>query len=188
MRFAALNAASSTQKGGVLLVETVNELSRRGLGDRYRLLVFGAVAPHVEEALRTHPSVELRGHYRTEELDGLLEDVDVGLFPSLWEEVYGFVALEFLAKGIPVIGNAVGAIPEHVRAGETGWLNRSSSAAELAKLMSSAIERPGEVEELSRSVIERRAELVEPFAAGLAKLMDAYAEVTGSFGRPALQG
>ncbi len=183
LRFAALNAGSSTQKGADLLAETVSELSRRGLDDRYRLLVFGAVAPHVEPALLAHPSVELRGHYRTEELDGLLAEVDVGLVPSVWEEVYGFAALEFLAKGIPVIGNAVGALPEHVRPDETGWLNRSSSAAELAELMATAIEHPGEVQRLSRSVLARREELIEPFEVGLERLMKAYTRVLAPAGR-----
>ena len=183
LRFAALNACSSTQKGANLLAETVGELSRRGLDGHYRLLVLGAVAPHVEPVLRAHPSVELHGHYRTEELDDLLADVDVGLVPSVWEEVYGFVALEFVAKGIPVIGNAVGAIPEHVRPDETGWLNRSCTAAGLAELMAAAIEHPDEVERLSRSVQERRPELIEPFEVGLERLMDAYARVLGPDGR-----
>ena len=174
MRFAALNVCSSTQKGADLVVQTVVELSRRDLDDRYRLFVYGSVAPHVEAALQAHPSVELRGHYRPEDLDELLSAVDVGLFPSVWEEVYGFVALEFLAKGIPVIGNAVGAIPEHVRPGETGWLNRSGSATELAELMVDAIERPDEVKRLSRSVSELRDELVEPFGSGLRRLSGVY--------------
>lgn len=177
LRFAVLNAASSTQKGADLLVEMLNELSRRGLEGRFRLVVHGGVAPQVEAPLVAHPSVELRGHYRTDELDSSLEDVDVGIVPSVWEEVYGFVVLEFLAKGIPVVGNAVGAIPEHVRPGETGWLNRSCSPTGLADLMAALIERPEEVEGLSRSMSEARAALIEPFAVGLARLMDAYARV-----------
>jgi glycosyltransferase involved in cell wall biosynthesis len=177
LRFGVLNACSSTQKGADLLVQTLDELSRRALDERFRLLVHGSVAPHVEAPLRAHPSVELRGHYRTHDLDRLLREVDVGLFPSVWEEVYGFVALEFLAAGIPVIGNAVGAIPEHVRPGETGWLNRSCSAAELADLISAAIERPDEVEQLSRSTVGLRDEIIEPFAAGLDRLTGVYARV-----------
>lgn len=184
LHFAVLNAASSTQKGADLLVETVRQLSRWGLDDQYRLLVFGSVAPQVESALDTHPAVELRGHYGTEELDRMLEEVDLGLFPSVWEEVYGFVALEFLAKGIPVIGNAVGAIPDHVRPGETGWLNQSCSVAELADLMAAVIERPEEVEAVRRSITERRDGLIEPFAAGLDRLAVIYAGVLA----PASQG
>jgi glycosyltransferase involved in cell wall biosynthesis len=97
--------------------------------------------------------------------------------------VYGFAALELLAKGIPVIGNAIGDVPDYVRPGRTGWLNRSASAPELANLMAEAIEHPDEVRRLSESVIAIRDELVPPFSAGLDKLTAVYREVLARSGR-----
>ncbi len=76
------------------------------------------------------------------ELDSVLDDVDVGIVPSIWEEAYGFVGPEFLAKGIPVIANAIGGMPEYTRDGETGWLNRSCSALELARIMGDISRKP----------------------------------------------
>ncbi|GAH32542.1 unnamed protein product, partial [marine sediment metagenome] len=38
-------------------------------------------------------------------LNYILEKADVGIIPSIWEEAYGLVGIELLAKGIPVIGN-----------------------------------------------------------------------------------
>jgi glycosyltransferase involved in cell wall biosynthesis len=178
LRFAVLNAGNSTQKGADLIVETLGHLSRRGLDGRYRLSVRGWIAPHVQTALAAHPSVDIEGDYRTDQLDALLEDVDVGLVPSVWEEVYGFVGLEFLAKGIPVIGNDLGGISEYVRPGETGWLNRSASAVELADLMTAAIEEPEEVQRLGAVAIELRADLIRPFATQLTELSALYGELT----------
>lgn len=177
LKFVALNAANSTQKGADIVVEALSRLSARGLDSSYRLIVHGAVASHVEPALAAHPSVEIRGDYRAEQLDELLEDGDVGLFPSVWEEVYGFVALEFLAKGIPVIGNSIGAIPERVQPGQTGWLNRSRSAEELADLMAEAIADPAQVRRLSERTVARRGELIVPFGTGLKRLSDVYREL-----------
>lgn len=177
MRFAVLNACDSPQKGADLIVDTLDRLSRRGMDHRYRLYVHGGVAAHVRPALTAHPSVELHGDYRAEQLDELLEDVDVGLMPSVWEEVYGFVGLEFLAKGIPVIGSALGAIPEYVRPGQTGWLNRSVSGDELADLMTRAIEDPAEVERMGTAAIALRDDLIHPFAAQLAELFELYDEL-----------
>jgi glycosyltransferase involved in cell wall biosynthesis len=174
VRLVALNACASTQKGAELIVGALRELTRRGFDGRYRLSVYGPVAPHVQPTLAAHPSVDLHGRYGPDELDRMLDDADVGLFPSIWEEVYGFVALEFLAKGLPVIGNAIGAIPDQVRPGETGWLNRSLSPREMADLMAHAIENPDQVEQLSRSVTALRGELIEPFDAALARLETAY--------------
>jgi glycosyltransferase involved in cell wall biosynthesis len=182
LRFVALNACASTQKGAELIVGALAELSRRGLDGRYRLSVYGPVAPHVQYALAEHRSVDLHGRYGPDELDRLLDGADVGLFPSIWEEVYGFVALEFLAKGLPVIGNAIGAIPNQVRPGETGWLNRSLSPHEMADLMAHAIENPGQVEQLSRSVTALRDELIEPFHSGLARLETAYEQALAARG------
>lgn len=177
LRFSVLNAANSTEKGADLLVGALAELSRRGLDDRYRLSVRGFVAPHVRPALEAHPSVELPGAYTTGELNELLDDVDVGVVPSVWEEVYGFAGLEFLAKGIPIIGNARGAIPDYVRPGITGWLNRSASAAELAELMAAAINDPETVRRLGASALALRDELIRPFARQLEDLDALYADV-----------
>lgn len=183
LRFVALNATGSTQKGADLLVAALHELSARGLDGRFRLSVYGPVSRQAEPALVAHPSVDIRQRYTTDELDELLEEADVGLFPSVWEEVYGFAVLELLAKGIPVIGNAVGAIPEYVRPGETGWLNRSASASELADLMAQAIAHPDEVRQLSESLVAARAELIPPFSQGLDRLTAIYRDALAGNGR-----
>jgi glycosyltransferase involved in cell wall biosynthesis len=177
LRFVALNACNNSQKGSELIVGALSRLSERRLNHRYRLAVHGFVAPDARPALSAHPSVVLHPDYQVEELDRLLEDADIGLFPSVWEEVYGFVGLEFLAKGIPVIGNAVGAIPEYVWPGRTGWLNRSCSANELAELMAAAIENPGEVQRMGNTATALRDELISPFASGLAGLEVVYRDV-----------
>jgi hypothetical protein len=44
----------------------------------------------------------------------------------------------------------------------------------MADLMAHAIENPGQVEQLSRSVTALRGELIEPFDAALARLETAY--------------
>lgn len=177
LRFVALNACNTVQKGARLIVEALSRLSARGLDDRFRLAVHGSVGTEFRASLAAHPSVQIRGDYRVEDLDRLLEDGDVGLFPSVWEEVYGFVGLEFLAKGIPVIGNAIGAIPEYVWPGETGWLNRSLSSDELADLMQAAIADPAEAQRLGARAVELRSELIQPFDAAFAELMGLYEQL-----------
>lgn len=177
MRFAVLNACNTKQKGGDLVTAALRHLSARGLATSYRLSVRGWVAPHLRDELERNPSVTLDGHYEPGELDTLLESVDVGIVPSVWEEIYGFVGPEFLAKGIPIIASALGGIPEYVRPGETGWLNQSVSASELASLMASAIADPGEVLRLGERAVELRDDFIRPFAAQLRDLELVYAEV-----------
>src|SRR5258707_7179731 len=83
---------------------------------------------------------------------------------SIWEEAYGYAGVEFLAKGIPVIANAIGGMTDYTRDGETGWLNRSCSAAELARIMAGVIERPQTVAELNARLLADPGSIVKPFA------------------------
>jgi glycosyltransferase involved in cell wall biosynthesis len=168
--FATLNGAASAAKGARLLLEAARALA----GEPYRLLVLGHVDEGVRAELVSLEEVELRGEYTTRELDTLLDEVDVGLVPSVWEEAYGYVGPELLAKGIPVIGNAIGGIPEYVRDGETGWLNRSCSAAELAAHMRAALRAPEEVLRMHRKVLARRERLLKPMADHLAEVEAVY--------------
>jgi glycosyltransferase involved in cell wall biosynthesis len=132
---------------------------------RFRLVVFGWIAPEFAEAAAALDSIELRKPYPPSQLDAMLDDVDVGLMPSVWEEAYGYAGVEFLAKGIPVLANAIGGMTDYVRDGETGWLNRSCSAEELARIVGEIVDRPEQVLELNAALRARRDEIVKPMAA-----------------------
>lgn len=176
--FATLTAMSSPDKGAGVVLGALDRLAARGYGDRFDLVVAGGVPDHELPALRRHPAVRLAGKYGSSQLDALLDDVHVGIVPSVWEETFGFVGVEFLAKGIPVIGNAMGGITDYVRDDETGWLNRSSSAEELAAIMARIIERPEQVAALNARVLDLRGELVQPMFDHAARVDAVYAEVT----------
>ncbi len=103
-----------------------------------------------------------------------------GIFPSVWEEAHGFVGIEMLAKGLPVIGNELGGIPEYVRPGDTGWLNDPPTGQGLADLMIQAIDDPSEVTRLRRSVRARRGELVRPMAEHVDEVEALYSELVAS--------
>ena len=177
--FAALGGIPSRAKGAVLLAEAVASLVAGGAAGDFRLLAFGHYEQTVARELERLPGVELRGPYGADELDDLLDEVDVGIMPSLWEEAYGLAGVEFLAKGIPVIGNAIGGIVDYVREGETGWLNDSRTPGEMAAIMGRLIERPGEVAEMSRRVLAARAQIVKPFEDHAKEIEDVYQAVTG---------
>ena len=75
-----------------------------------------------------------------------------------------FAGIEFLAKGIPVIANAIGGMTDYTRDGETGWLNRSCSAGELARILADLIEHPEQIAELNAKLLANRGSIVKPFA------------------------
>lgn len=177
LRFATLNGGASLQKGGAVIVEAVRRLDAAGLGDDYTLAVHGLVEERFRAQLERSPAVRLEGSYDRAILNELLEDVDVGIVPSVWEEAYAYVGVEFLAKGIPVIGNARGGITDYIRPGETGWLNEDCSGRGLADLMAAAIRRPEDVCSLHGRIVARRDELVKTVDHHLRELEEIYRSV-----------
>ena len=173
LTFAALGAAAHPSKGSRALADAVEALA----GRPFELHVHGRVEPAVRERLERSPAVRLCGPYDLAELDARLDAADMGLMPSIWEETHGFSGVEQLAKGLPLIGSALGGIPAYVREGETGWLNHSAEGEGLAALMARAIDDPGEVVRLRRSVLAARQELVTPMAVHVAQVEAHYAEL-----------
>lgn len=111
------------EKGVHDLVEAVARLAPRW--DAITLLVAGDGPERgALEALARD-----RGVARNVRFLGLRSDVeqvlrasDIAVFPSRWEEAFGFVLAEAMGCAKPVVSTTVGAIPEIVVEGETGFL------------------------------------------------------------------
>jgi glycosyltransferase involved in cell wall biosynthesis len=164
--FATVAGLTSQAKGSRLLVEAVRLLSGSVPAGSFRLIAFGLIDPAVAAELEELEAIEMgpAGPFSDDQLDAVLDEVDVGIIPSIWEEAYGLVGPEFLAKGIPVIANAIGGMPEYTREGETGWLNRSCSAPELARIMREVVERPEQVAALNARILAARDTIIKPMA------------------------
>lgn len=52
----------------------------------------------------------------------LLADAKALLFPTLWPEPFGLVAIEAMISGTPVLGTTNGALPEIIDHGKTGFM------------------------------------------------------------------
>lgn len=62
------------------------------------------------------------GPYKQSELQNILENTDIGLVLSVWEDNGPQVVMEFLNNHIPVIGTMLGGIPDFVHNGINGIL------------------------------------------------------------------
>jgi glycosyltransferase involved in cell wall biosynthesis len=156
--FVTLGGCASRTKGSLVVRDALRALAP----ERFRLLVAGGVDEEVREELERHPCVELRGTYEPHELDALLGAADVGIVPSTWEEALGYVGLEMLSKGLPLIANPLGGIVEYAREGETAWLNHSLTGDGLADLMAQLVDDPAQVLEMHRRVLETAAAMIVP--------------------------
>jgi len=112
----------------------------------------------------------------------LLAGLDALVVPSIWRENAPQVVQEALMAGVPVVASDIGGLPEMVRHGVTGFLFRPGDPADLAEKLVRLRESPGlvaalrrepppvktidenarELEEIYRSLIERRRAAQQP--------------------------
>jgi glycosyltransferase involved in cell wall biosynthesis len=114
----------SSEKG----VDTLLRAWRRGasLGQ----LVVAGDGPQGEDLRRAAPrGVQFLGAVPPEEVPGLLRRARALLVPSRWYEASPRTIIEAFAAGVPVIASRIGALPEAVHDGVSGYLAAPGDAA-----------------------------------------------------------
>lgn len=64
-------------------------------------------------------------------LEDIWPNIDLLINPSRVEESFGMVVIESYAQGVPVITSDIGALPELIKEGQTGWLIRPGDVSQL---------------------------------------------------------
>jgi glycosyltransferase involved in cell wall biosynthesis len=110
------------QKGQYLLLEAVSKLKGRGVSFQLRI----AGAGKLEATLRQEVSgkgldTEVVFTGFAHDIKAFMEDIDVFVLPSLWEG-FGYVLVEAMACGKPVVAFNISSNPEIVVNGQTGFL------------------------------------------------------------------
>lgn len=161
IKFGILNGFSSVEKGSEFLLKALNFLKLDK--DDYNFYIWGQIDKSRELELRNYKNIFIKGEYDVSDIDKILESIDVGIIPSVWEEVYGFIGLEFLSKGIPVIGNNLGGIREYIIDNVTGWINKDSSPDGLARIMEGIIQNPQKIIEINQKIGKNMNEILIPY-------------------------
>jgi glycosyltransferase involved in cell wall biosynthesis len=133
----------------------------------------GPLAGMVEAASRTMPGVRWLGRRPKSEVLELMGQSMALVFPSEWFEPFGLVAIEAFAKGTPVVGAAVGAIPEIVEHERTGLLYPPGAAAALATHLERLAGTPRLADELGHQA-RAKFEAVYTADRNYAALLDIY--------------
>ena len=85
--------------------------------------------------------VEYIGEVAGDDKHRLLADAVCLLNPITWPEPFGMVMIEALARGTPVVGTPMGAAPEIIDDGSTGYLRTSDEGLTRALLDAAVIDR-----------------------------------------------
>lgn len=125
------------RKGADTAIEALGRLPGEA-----RLEVVGAWDRHEEERLRAlaaHLGVAARvhfaGHREHHELPEVYGGADAVVFPVNWDEPWGLVPLEAMAKGRPVVATGRGGSAEYLRDGENCLLFAAGDADALAGVL-----------------------------------------------------
>jgi glycogen(starch) synthase len=107
----------------------------------------GGAGRRLDELLEAFPGrVQRLGALPREQALPVVARASLVVLPSLWE-AFGFVAVEAMALGRPVVASAGSGFEEIVGHGQSGWLVPPGDAAALAEAL---VERAGDALELDR--------------------------------------
>jgi glycosyltransferase involved in cell wall biosynthesis len=106
-------------------------LAGEPVSDHERAWFQREVAPHLDA-----PDVTWIGAIGDAEKDELFRHASALLFPLRWDEPFGLVMLEALARGVPVLAVNRGSVSEVIEPGRTGWF--ADSPDQLAALVDQA--------------------------------------------------
>ena len=128
--FGAISPSNDARKGYAILCSALEELYRGVLAPRLLGVVFGDVTQ--DDRQSTVMPLHFLGHLRNDEqLATAYSAADVLVVPSL-EDNLPNVALESIACGTPVVGFAVGGMPDAIRSGWNGILVDRQAPSDLA--------------------------------------------------------
>jgi glycosyltransferase involved in cell wall biosynthesis len=151
--------AVAPSKGVDLILEGLALADRRNRPES--LLVAGAepnrrYAQHLRASAGRLEDIDIAfvGEYDRAELEHLLADVDVVVVPSRVPETFSLTVREAHALGIPTIVARIGALPDAIEEGVTGWSFTADSPDSLAQLFDRLAADPAIVER-ARTAVSR---------------------------------
>lgn len=150
-----------SEKGVLTLIEAWKRIQ----GVDLKIVGDGPLLSTLKEMIRQMQtrSIELLGTQPFERVIELMKGARFLVFPSVWYETFGRVAVEAFACAVPVIASRLGAVAEVVEDGKTGLYFEPGDAADLAKKVCWAVEHP---EEIARMGMNARLEYETKYSAG----------------------
>ncbi len=132
-------------KGTHVLIEAFNQLPPASA----ELHLFGTVPdpPYADALARQarHDGVRWRGALPHDQRWRALAEIDVLVVPSIWYENSPLTIHEALVAGVPVVGSAMGGIPELVAHERTGLIYPALDAGALAACLRRVVDDPARV-------------------------------------------
>lgn len=161
IKLITLGGFASVPKGADFMMQVVKKLKEQNLDSRIEIHIWGWVSGEIRKSLEKFNNIILHGIFQSKQLPRILKGMHVGLIPSVCEDSFPLVGLEYLAAGIPIIGNNAGGIPEYTIDGKTGWLNKSNSVQGFVDILKIIIQNPNLILERRNHILENRSKYIK---------------------------
>jgi L-malate glycosyltransferase len=119
-----------------------------GAGEDFNTLKQEIIKNNLEDNFKLYSTI------KHSNLEHFFSKIDLFIFPTLFKESLGLVALEAMSFGVPVVGSKIGAIPEYIEDNKNGLLFDANSASDLAMKINQYIQF-SDAEKLSLSIEAR---------------------------------
>ena len=152
----------STEKGIDTLIQVCKELPEVSF-------VFAGTGP-LEEEIKGIPNIKNVGFQSGEALETLIQEARFSVYPSEWYENCPFSVMESQMYGTPVLGAAIGGIPELIEVGKTGELFESGNKSELKSKIQKLWSDRELTEQYSRNCKDIRFDDIEEYTKKLIQI------------------
>jgi len=114
----------------------------RGLDCHCDLYGEGVLKDELQQLIRKH-NLDATIHHPVpyDQIPSIYSNAHIVVFPSIWPEPFGRIAIEAMAAGKPVIGSSIGGIKETIEQG-VGILVQPGSVPQLHKALQQLISKP----------------------------------------------
>lgn len=149
--------------------------------NRYELHVIGdAESPKREQRYNEYivrlakgKNVLFHGRLKNEEIETVIKDMHLMVFPTIYMEIYGISVAEALSIGRPVLASRCGGSEMQVEEGKNGWLVAPNDVKALHDKLQYLLQYPQQIE-----VAAKGCTLPHPLAEYIEKLLALYKDLT----------
>lgn len=108
--------------------------------------------------------IQFMGPYQNQQIAAILNELDVVLIPSMAPETFSIVAREATLGQAAVLASRVGALPEAIDDGRTGYLLPPGDLAAWRMRMEELAGDPGQVEQMQRAQAAKQVKSIQAHA------------------------
>ena len=137
----------SRHKGTEVLKEIIHSLN----GEDIEFLIVGDGPEKQGLKSELSQNVEFTGWMRREEIPSVYASIDFILYPSIYPEGFGRIAVESMAAGTPIIASSRGGVKDIIDDGKTGFLLDPNEGKKWAKKIGELKENKNIYEEISKN-------------------------------------